>query len=267
MSRIVCIASQKGGTGKTTTAVNLSASLALLEKRTLLVDFDPQGNAATSLGIDKRALGSDVSQALAGISALRDVIVRTRLEFLDFAPARFGLFAVEDRLVKTGADAFGFRSRIEVDAGAYDFIIIDSPPSIRYLTLCAMAAADFLLIPIQPGLYTLEGLGQLLHVAGRIRASNRFPKIGGILLTMCNGNSADGKAREILEKLGSLLFSTSIPLDPRLAEAADGGMPLALLDLTSKGAGAYLDLAREIVERFAVPETGKAAGPLIEPIT
>jgi len=186
MAHVICIVSQKGGTGKTTSSVNIAGALALFEKRTLLIDCDPLGNATTGLGIDKDALPRTLYHALTGRFAVEDVIRSTDMEFLNIVPARFELLEVEKKLSLIP----DCESRLRMVLGAvlpdYDYIIIDSPPSLNFLAISAITSADWLLIPMQCQMFTLEGLGQLLAIAREIKARhNPGLRIAGVLFTMC----------------------------------------------------------------------------------
>jgi chromosome partitioning protein len=250
--RIIAIVNQKGGVGKSTTAVNLGASLAMLSKRVLLVDFDPQGNTTSGLGIDKRSLPDDIYGVLLGGTPLRDVLRKTEIAGLDVAPATINLAGAEIELVSTLARETRLKRALEDVAAEYDYIMIDCPPSLGLLTLNALTAANEVLIPVQAEYYALEGLSALTGVVGRIReALNPTLRITGVLVTMFDGRTR--LASEVLDEVNAYfpdqVFHTQIPRNVRLSEAPSFGKPAVLLDPKSRGAQAYATLAREIAKR------------------
>ena len=254
MGHIICVASQKGGTGKTTTAVNLAASFALLEKHTLLVDCDPLGNATTGIGVDKSKLSHDLLDVFAGRSYPREVLVDSGIEYLQVLPARIGLHHAEESLSGRPDPELFLRGAVRDVSMDFDFTVIDSPPSFGFLTKSALAASDFLLLPLQHQIYSFEGLSQLLHmVRGIQKKINPGLKIAGIFYTMCrnNLNTAHHSDTESLFYFKEKLFSTIIPWDDLLSEAANLARPAALLDIMSKGAVAYLQLAQELMDNLA----------------
>jgi len=250
MGHIICIASQKGGTGKTTTAVNLAAALAILEKQTLLVDCDPLGNATTGVGIDKGLISSSLYHALVGTARVRDVVVDTMLDYLQIMPARIDLLRAEAQ-TKGKSTGTVMRHMLRDIAWDYDYIIIDSPPSLGFLTISAMASADFLILPLQYQIFSFEGLSQLLMVVKKIRNSiNPDLKIAGILFTMCGNTPTNGQSNDIdaLGRIQHKIFQTRIPWDTVLSDAANHTKPAALLDMMSQGANAHMELAQELMD-------------------
>jgi chromosome partitioning protein len=250
--RTIAIVNQKGGVGKSTTAVNLGASLAILGRRVLLVDIDPQGNTTSGLGIDKRALTTDIYTVLLGDTPLELAIVETGVSNLALVPATIQLAGAEIELVSTLSRETRLRRALEPVAGRYDYVIIDCPPSLGLLTLNALTAAGEVLIPVQAEYYALEGLSQLMTVVGRIReALNPQLHVSGVLVTMFDGRTR--LATEVLDEVHahfpSQVFRTQIPRNIRLSEAPSFGKPVALFDVKSRGAQAYLALAREVVDR------------------
>ena len=253
MGRIIAIANQKGGVGKTTTAINLGASLAIAEKRTLVVDSDPQSNASSGLGVEMDPESPDLYDCLVDDAPIRDAI-RSSVHFplLDMIPARRDLAGAELELIDRKKRARILRAALEPVRDEYDYVLIDSPPSLGLLTLNALVAADTVLIPIQCEFYALEGLSQLLNTV-RIVQRNMNPQLGieGVLLTMYDSrlNLSKQVKGEAEEYFGAKVFKTAIPRNVRLAEAPSFGQPIALYDVLSTGARGYLSLAAEIVRK------------------
>ncbi len=247
--RTIAIVNQKGGVGKSTTAVNLGASLAMLGRRVLLIDIDPQGNTTSGLGIDKKKIERDVYALLLEDAALDDVLLPTALPQLAVVPATVGLAGAEIELVSALARETRLKRTLTAARGSYDYILIDCPPSLGLLTLNALTAADEVLIPVQAEYYALEGLSQLTNVVTRVReALNPHLRIAGVLVTMFDGRTrlAVEVLDEVMAHFPSQVFRTQIPRNIRLSEAPSYGKPVALFDIKSRGAQAYLALAREL---------------------
>ena len=250
MAKVICIANQKGGVGKTTTAVNLSASIAVAEKKVLLIDIDPQGNSTSGLGFNKVGSKETIYEALLRGAGMKGTIQKTALPFLDVIPSNTDLIGAEVELVQERDREKKLDHLIKEVEADYDYIFIDCPPSLGLLTINSLTAAHSVLIPLQCEYYAMEGLSQLLKTIHLIKqALNSRLKIEGILLTMFDGrnNLAHQVALELRKHFKDKVFETVIPRNIRLSEAPSHGKPVLLYDIHSKGAESYLNLAREIL--------------------
>ena len=271
MAHTVAIANQKGGVGKTTTAVNLAASLAIAERRTLLLDADPQGNATSGLGIAKHELEISLYDVMVEDRPAREVVLPVAgLPHLSVLPATQDLVGAELQLVERSARESALRRVLEQVESDYDYIVIDCPPSLGLLTLNVLAAANAVLIPIQCEYYGLEGISQLLNTIRLVQQNfNPSLAISGVLLTMYDArlNLCRQVAEDAKEYFGAKMFMTAIPRNVRLAEAPSFGKPILLYDVQSVGAKSYIAVAQELMRRMEAPAPSESPEPLPEVTT
>ena len=256
--RILSLANQKGGVGKTTTAINLGTALAAIGERVLIVDLDPQGNASTGLGIDRRSRSVSTYDVLIGEAPLRDAVVATAVPRLHIAASTMDLSGLELELGATRDRAFRLRDAIAAlntnatENADYTYVLIDCPPSLNLLTVNAMAASDAILVPLQCEFFALEGLSQLLQTVEQVRSTlNPNLSIHGIVLTMFDSrnNLSNQVVADVRQFMGSKVYNTMIPRNVRISEAPSYGKPVLVYDLKCVGSEAYLKLATEVIQR------------------
>lgn len=259
--KIISIANQKGGVGKTTTAINLGAGLAMRGKRVLIIDLDPQGNASTGLGIERDARQRSVYDLLLGSFAASELEQSTAVDGLSIIPATMDLSSADAELMSSSRRVMHLRNALRLREAPYDYILIDCPPSLNLLTVNAFVAAETVLVPLQTEFFALEGLSQLLLTVREVRdTANPDLRLEGVVLTMFDGrnNLCLQVEQDARENLGDLVFETKIPRNVRVSEAPSSGMPVLNYDPTSRGAIAYRGLAAELLLRNQMKETASA---------
>ena len=253
MGRIIAIANQKGGVGKTTTYINLSAFLAELGKKVLVIDLDPQGNTTSGFGIDKEEMENTVYELMLGECSIRESMTQVEnIEHLSLIPSNVNLAGAEIELLGINEKEYILKNAVDYIRDDYDFIIIDCPPSLNMLTVNAMTTADSILVPIQCEYYALEGISQLIHTIDLVQERlNPNLKIDGVVFTMYDArtNLSSDVVDTVKENLNATVYQTIIPRNVRLAEAPSHGLPINLYDAKSSGAESYRNLAKEIIER------------------
>ena len=251
MGKIIAIANQKGGVGKTTTSINLSAALAAQGKKVLIIDTDPQGNATSGFGVEKNELDNTVYELMLGECTIKECILSEVIPNLDMLPTNVNLAAIEIETIDVENKEYILKNELDWIKDKYDFILIDCPPSLSMLTVNAMSAADSVLVPIQCEYYALEGLSQLIHTINLVKSRlNEDLEMEGVVFTMYDSrtNLSAEVVENVKENLDEKIFDTVIPRNIRLAEAPSFGQPITIYDPKSAGAVSYLELAEEIIK-------------------
>lgn len=251
MGRIIAIANQKGGVGKTTTSINLSASLATKGKKVLVIDTDPQGNTTSGFGIEKNELEDTIYELILGECSIKDCIIPDVIKNVSVVPSNVNLAAAEIELIGVDKKEFILKNEVDYVKDDYDFIIIDCPPSLNMLTINSMTTADSVLVPIQCEYYALEGLSQLIHTINLVKERlNPNLNIDGVVFTMYDSrtNLSMQVVENVKQNLNQKVYNTLIPRNIRLAEAPSYGMPINMYDSKSAGAEAYMQLAEEVIK-------------------
>lgn len=252
MGRTIAVANQKGGVGKTTTTINLSASLAAKGKKVLVIDMDPQGNTTSGFGIDKNDLENTVYELILGECSIQECLMRNIVDNVSMIPSNVNLAAAEIELIGVDKKEYILKNEVDWIRDQYDFVVIDCPPSLSMLTVNAMTTADTVLVPIQCEYYALEGLSQLIHTVNLVRERlNPTLNIEGILFTMYDSrtNLSTQVVENVKNHLNQRIYKTMIPRNIRLAEAPSYGMPISMYDPKSAGAESYMALADEVIRR------------------
>lgn len=260
--RVIAVANQKGGVGKTTTAVNLATALAACRKRVLLVDLDPQGNASTGLAVPEEARGHGIYKVLIDGAPMPGHVSQTRIPGMDICPADAALSGAEVEMVDLARREFRLKDALDAVRDTYDYILVDCPPALGFLTLNALVAAESVLVPLQAEFYALEGLSHLMRTVERVRQGlNSALKLQGIVVTMYDNrnNLCRLVAEDVRRHFGEAVYETMIPRNVRVSEAPSHGLPVLLYDLRCAGSQAYLALAREVLEKTGGAPESEAA--------
>jgi chromosome partitioning protein len=255
--RILAVANQKGGVGKTTTTINLGTALAAIGERVLIIDLDPQGNASTGLGVTRAARAMNIYRVIIGAVELSAVVQETRIPGLDIAPSGVDLYGAEIELVEAPRQKYRLRDALAPSVGIYDYVLIDCPPALGLLTINALCAAHAVLVPLQCEFYALEGLSQLVSTIESVRKGfNPTLNIQGVVLTMHDrrNNLSEMVAEDVRKFFGDKVYKTVIPRNVRVSEAPSHGLPVLIYDRNCVGTKAYISLANEVIQRERLTE-------------